>query len=105
MLNIDLAVSLDLFRFKDNVSSVGFGTPQLGQTEASVETFLLHSLQDFNAIEILCYSFPNNFLSNDFEDPEVSDCCFDFDEFELEFELELLLVSSVKTGKAPYLHA
>ena len=30
---------------------VGFGTPHLGQVLASVETFLLHSLQGFNAIE------------------------------------------------------
>ena len=29
---------------------VGFGTPQLGQVAASVETFFLHSLQGFKAI-------------------------------------------------------
>ena len=29
---------------------VGFGTPQLGQVEASVETFLLHSLQGLRAM-------------------------------------------------------
>ena len=30
--------------------AVGFGTPQLGQVEAWVETFFLHSLQGLRAI-------------------------------------------------------
>ena len=51
----------DLSFFKTKTPSVGFGTPQSGQTEASVETFLLHSLQGFKAIKKL-----NKFISTFF---------------------------------------
>ena len=36
---MDFAVSLDFFFLRNN--SVGLGTPQNGQAEASVETFLI----------------------------------------------------------------
>ena len=47
----DFRYSASAFQgFTFGFSCVGFGTPQLGQVAASVETFFLHSLQGLKAI-------------------------------------------------------